>query len=894
MSRARQHPTNLPRELSTFVGRHETLSEIRSAFAGGARLVTVLGAPGTGKTRVARRYGAEHAASSGPVIFFDLASARSLTDIVAAVASVLDVPLQANQSDAAMQLGRALAARGRSLFIFDNFEQLVASARASLGVWLEMAPEGLFLATSRELLGIEGEERVVLSSLAEDEALELFFSRAKQAGRRADIMDADRILARRIVTGLDGIPLAIELAASRASMLSLSQLADRLEQGLGWLKSDRRDRSPRHSTLRDAVAWSWSLLDDDEKAALAQCASFEHGFSLEAAEAVVRLEGDRSVLDTLQSLRNKSLLRANDESDAPRFDLYETVRDFARSEARPEQAGETRARHAAFFLARGKDWARGAHGARGAEHRATLALERENLIAAHATLLESSAAEATEMIAILEPLFSTRGPLDAFARLVEATRETAEKSGDSRSVARLFRVHAEIDRQRGRALDARRDSALALDLAREARDAALEAQVLGLLGIVEWQLRAIDDAEAHTRAARDLNAKLANRRVEGMCIGQLGVIAGFRRRFDEARTLLEQARAIERAEGDVHNEAIATYFLASTIFDQGDIDRAKRSYEDALRVLRLADNRRYEGIALYMLALVELELEHLGEAHAHLNDALRTLRELGDQRLEAVVVTGLGHHALARRDPDEAIARYEESTALLQQVGGDPRYEGLALACAGAAAAILGREEDAKIALSSARALLSGIHDEVAVSVVQVLEGFVMLASAGAAHARGDGDRAATLRREAGERASSGSRGAALERLAARFLRHEIDAGSPAAGARAPETAGRLEVGPGAEWFRRGAGERVDLTRRPKLRMLLEALVEKRLASPGNPAQAEWLVSRVWPQEKILPSAASSRLYVAVATLRKLGMGDVIVTRGEGYLLHPAIDLSSI
>ncbi|MGH7282877.1 MAG: tetratricopeptide repeat protein, partial [Polyangiaceae bacterium] len=601
------------------------------------------------------------------------------------------------------------------------------------------------------------------------------------------------------------------------------------------------------------------------------------------------------VLDLLQSLRNKSLLRATEESDAPRYDLFETVRDFARAEATPTEYQATRARHAAFFLAEGKAWAHGANGKRGEEHRAALARERENLIAAHATWLESSAAKASEMIAILEPLFSTRGPLDAFARLVDASLETAEKSGDSRSLGRLLRIHAQIDRQRGRARDAKRNLARALDLARASNDVALEAEALGLLGVVEWQLREVDDAEAHTRGARELHAKAGNRRLEGMCVGQLGVIAGFHRRFDEARTLLEEARATQRGEGDVHNEAITSYFLASTIFDQGDTDRAKRGYEDALSLLRESDNRRYEGVALYMLALVELERDHLTESHALLEDALRILRAIGDLRLEGVVQTGFGHHALARRDPREAITRYEEGAALLQQVGGDPRYEGLALACAGAAAACLDREEDAKMALSSARALLAGIGDAVAIDVVAVLEGFVMLASARSAQARSEEDRARALRSEAIEKAHAASGRAALERLAARLLRREIDA-SPVHGeavvAQPPATE-RLEIGPRGEWFRRGGTERVDLTRRPKLRMLLEALLEKRLASPGDPAQAEWLMSRVWPQEKILPSAASSRLYVAVATLRKLGLHDVLVTRGDGYLLHPAVHLRS-
>ncbi|MGH7281037.1 MAG: AAA family ATPase, partial [Polyangiaceae bacterium] len=116
---ARQHPTNLPRELSTFVGRKDALAEIARAFASGARLVTILGAPGTGKTRVARRHGAVHAASSGAVLFCDLTAARSLADIATALASALDVPLPAagGEDEAIAQLGRAISARGSSLFI---------------------------------------------------------------------------------------------------------------------------------------------------------------------------------------------------------------------------------------------------------------------------------------------------------------------------------------------------------------------------------------------------------------------------------------------------------------------------------------------------------------------------------------------------------------------------------------------------------------------------------------------------------------------------------------------------------------------------------------------------------------------------------------------------------
>ncbi len=639
----RQHPTNLATELSSFVGREGALSEIARTFAEGARLVTISGAPGTGKTRVARRCGATYAASAGSVWFCDLTAARSAADIVATVGAALDVPLTlaALEADSVAQLGRVLASRADVLLILDNFEQVVAHASSTIGVWIDNAPNALFLVTSREVLGIEAEVRVELLPLEESDAAELFVARARLSGRRIDLSDDDRKIISDIVARLDGIPLAIELAASRASMLSLTQLRDRLAQRLEWLKSDRRDLDQRHTTLRGAIAWSWSLLDEEEKSALCQCAAFRRSFSLEAAESIVRLSAGRTaVIDALQSLRNKSLLRAEGSRGELRFDLYETIRDYALGEL--ESTGsehEIHARHAAFYLQRGTIWAKGAHGPNGSTDRARLALERDNLIAAHMHFLENDLASAVELLLVLEPVFSTRGPLETFLRLVDNALNLAEKSDDPRSQARLLRVRADIERQRGRAPRALRDLESALSLAREAGDRALEGEVLGLLGVVRWTFRAIDDAEPCTRAALEIHRALKNRRLEGMCLGQLGLIAGFRERRDEARALLTEARSIEREEGDRHYEGIVAQFLANTIFEQGDLERARHAYDEALTVLREAENRRYEGITLFSIGLLEIERGHVDESLEFFQRSQRILREVGDERLEGVLET---------------------------------------------------------------------------------------------------------------------------------------------------------------------------------------------------------------------------------------------------------------
>jgi predicted ATPase len=910
---SRQHPTNLAPELSSFIGREGALAEIARAFGDGARLVTIFGAPGTGKTRLARRCAATHVATVGSAWFCDLTAARSRADIVTAVGSALDVPLTlgATEEDAIAQLGHALAARGSVLVVLDNFEQVVAHVASTVGVWLEQAQNARVLATSREILGVEGEARVELAPLEAADAAALFVARARQAGRRGEPTSADREHVAEIVARLDGIPLAIELAASRASILSFSQIRDRLAQRLEWLRTDRRDVAERHTTLRGAIEWSWSLLTEDEKSALCQCAAFRRSFSLEAAEAIVRLPtGKTAVIDAIQSLRNKSLLCGHERSDPataeaeegtpaePRFDLYETIRDFALDRA--EQDPDLRSRHVAFYRRRGELWAGAAHGADGAANRARLGLERDNLIAAHSYCLENDLPAAVAFILILEPLFSTRGPLGVFLALVDASLEVADAAGDLASAACLLRVRAEVERQRGGAVRAQRDLERALAAARSCASerggdgggSALEGEIQGLLGVVHWQRRAVDDSEACTQAALAIHRARGNRRLEGMALGQLGLIAGFRQSFDEASDLLARARAIEREEGDRRYEGITAYFLAATIFEHGDLDRARRAYDEALVILREDDNRRYEGITLYAIGLLEEERGRYTESLASLERALAILQEVGDKRLEGVVRTGFGHHHFGRRAFEEAIGHYGEGARILQQVGGDARHEGLAVGYAGAAAASLDRVEDACVGLASARALLLHIGDASAVQVIDVLQGFVDLALGRSARSRGDAALAASHDADAARRLGTKPSPIAMVRVAIRVLKRAIDAGGarvvqePAAG-----DAGVLEVSRRGDWFKRADGERVDLARRPKLRLLLEALIEKRLTSPGDPATAEWLIARVWPGERILPEACASRLYVAIATVRKLGLHDVLVTRTDGYLLHPAVSL---
>ena len=250
---------NLPRERDAFVGRSADLASVAARFDAGARLLTVLGPAGTGKTRLTRRYGWTWLGDwPGGVYFCDLSDARTLEGVFFVVALALDVPL--SKGDPAVQLGHAISTRGRCLVILDNFEQIVPHAKASVGRWLDRAADAAFLVTSRERLHLAGEEVLPLEPLSVDaEGVELFALRARTQKADFALTPANRATVARIVALLDGLPLAIELAAARIRVLSPAQLLERLSDRFALL-AGARSAADRQATLRGAIDWSWNLL----------------------------------------------------------------------------------------------------------------------------------------------------------------------------------------------------------------------------------------------------------------------------------------------------------------------------------------------------------------------------------------------------------------------------------------------------------------------------------------------------------------------------------------------------------------------------------------------------------------------------------------------------------
>ena len=324
---ARELPHNLPAERDGFVGRHDALLDLAQRLNEGARLVSLLGIGGIGKTRLALRYARTWLGDyPGGAWFCDLSQARSQDGIVHAVAQALEVPL--GKADPVQQLGAAIAGRGPCLVILDNYEQVARHAEATLGVWLARAPQARFIATSREVLGIAGEQAQVLAPLGADEAVGLFEQRVAAAGLTGRTLPGDAANVLSLVELLDRLPLAIELAAARVRVMPVTELLRRMGERFKLLTSSG-GRHDRQATLRATLDWSWDLLSPAEQSTLAQLSVFEGGFTLEAAEAVVALDDLAQVpwvADVLQSLVEKSLVRRSTEH---RFLMLRSVQDYA-------------------------------------------------------------------------------------------------------------------------------------------------------------------------------------------------------------------------------------------------------------------------------------------------------------------------------------------------------------------------------------------------------------------------------------------------------------------------------------------------------------------------------------------------------------------------------------
>lgn len=749
--------SNLPNYRTSFVGRQEDMRAVIAAVRGGRRLITVYGPPGTGKTRFCVETALQledELAPHGGAWLVELDGARSADELSGQVAGVTRVPLavSGDSEQAVAAIGRAWAGRGPMLVVLDNVDRVSEQTRDAVARWTALAPEVTIITTSRPLLGARGEAAHELAPLSvpgrgtrvdRSEAVALFLDRASRARAGGEVDPADTSVVAKIVRQLDGIPLAIELAAARMATHDASTLLEMLSDRFQVLRSEASDptATPGHEALRDAIEWSWTLLEPWEKTALAQCAVFRGGFDMEAADAVLDLTGHPEapwVVDVLQTLRNKSLVKAYEVPGfpgEPRCRQYVSIREFAWSKLEQrEDAVAVVERHALFYLSRGRYWAFEAGQRRGLEGRTRLALDLANLLAVHGRSLmveplgPAHVERAMSAALAAFPVLSIRGPFAGLLKVLDQTL-AAPAAGEVDPGLRaavllarghIRRVHGDV---RAALLDFREVFALARTMG--ARSVAARALTeMGALKLIEGQHVAAEDM---LRRALKMHSEDGDLDWQGRTLIALGNAWMVRGDAAKAQACFERALPRFRTVGEAVLEGACLGSLGSLAHAVGRLEEAGEYLEQAVRKHRAVGAARFEGFGLTRLGVVLHERGSLKEARTFYERGAKLLRDVGDRRWEGLARGYLG--TLQHEQGELRVARrhFRAAVACLHQAA-DTRAHAIFLAAQAAVTATMGRIDEALELLRTARAGARRADDRLLAPAVEVYAAFVELA----------------------------------------------------------------------------------------------------------------------------------------------------------------------
>lgn len=633
---------NLPAQLTSFIGREAELAEARQLLDQ-ARLLTLTGPGGSGKTRIAVQLAAEVADDFADGVWFVALEPIRQPELVApTIATTLGIGLGSGKS--ATELVAEWIADKSLLLVLDNFEQVIAGAVAVPDL-LRACPNLKVIATSRSVLHVSGEREYevpglpappdlsamtpwqlgsssdamlhpTLEDLSHYEAVRLFIERALAIDPDFRIDNDNAPAVAQICAQLKGTPLAIELAAARVKLLTPQQILERLGAQLKLLKSDSRDLPERQKTLRGAIAWSYELLAPELQTLALRLSVFAGGFDLEAAEAVAGFDGT-DVLDGLSALVDQSLVRGDAAAGANRFEILPTIREYL-AEALGErgESDDIAERHAAFYLQLAEAAAPRLHGDRQREWMDRLEREHANLRAALDWTTDKPAPETavrlayalwrywqqrgyvTEARARCEAIIAKGWDLPDIprARLLEAAGGVAYWQADHEAATRWYGEALEIWRRIG-------DK-------REIANAIYNHSFANIVPFIRGEMRITPEAT------------------------------------QEGLAQCAEALALFREIGDILGEGNVTWAIGGLQHYSGAYEEARASYERALFLFRQAGQRTMEGWSLHMVSLPLLQLGEAQAAKSASQEALRIFYDAGDLAGVAMVLRNLSAVAI--------------------------------------------------------------------------------------------------------------------------------------------------------------------------------------------------------------------------------------------------------
>ena len=646
-------PNNLPQQLTSFIGREHELAQVRKQLAE-TRLLTILGIGGLGKSRLSLQVAAD-VLNDYPdgVWFVELAPITDARLVPQVLASVLGVKEEAGRP--VLEALVKFVKDRHLLLVLDNCEHLAHGCAELAKQLLESGPRMKILASSRERLNSRGEKAYPLAPLAvplprqkltrdaleQFAAVRLFVDRAKAAQTSFELTDQNAEAVIEICHQLDGIPLAIELAAARTRAMSVDKIAGRLNDRFRLLRGGDRTALPRQQTLRALIDWSYDLLTDEERALFRRLAVFAGGFTLEAAEKVGAdgtLE-ERDVLDLLMQLVEKSLVALDANSE--RYRMLETVRQYAQE--RLEQSGEmdaARSRHLHFYLGLVETASPELAGPKQTDALDRLDRERENITAAHAWCdhAKDGGEIGLRLVRAIRFYWLNRGLLALGHSAIVAALGRSGAQGRNLARCRALSDVGVFATRLGEHEEALNYLTESLAIARELQDRARIAITLQPLGQTYLALNDIATARAHLQEALTLAEEGGNKREIAAALSSLAQLHRVERDFDAAGTICERCLTLTRELGDPDTVAVALLNLAMVTTMCADVTQARRLLAEALGIVEKTGSR-LDGQSL---------LEAIAGVAAAAQDWTTAARSFGAAEKEAT------QHGLQRDRADEA------------------------------------------------------------------------------------------------------------------------------------------------------------------------------------------------------------------------------------------------
>lgn len=683
---ATEVPNNLPLSLTTFIGRVAELQQCRGLLTAG-RLLTITGAGGIGKTRFALELATQfRGRSSSPypdgiwlLTLQVIDTAHAEQQLTVAVAAHLGITEQANRP----LLDTLLAyLRERTLLlIFDNCEHIRPAAAALAARLLRSCAGVSILATSRESLGVAGEVNwqllplpvpplaepnaaPYLAGLRENEAVRLFVNRAQQAmaERPFDLTTANAATIVAICVQLEGIPLALELAAARVRWLPLDTILARLNNQLRLLRNDERSPPSQQQTLRASIAWSYDLLDEAERQLFARLAVFNGGCSLESAEAICANPDDDDLSDVLGSLVNKSLVLADVE--VGRYRLLEVIRQFAAEKLKVSgEEAQLRQHQLAYFHNLTATAGPYLVGPQAGSWLARLAQEQANLRVALAWAQSYDHASLLDLSGLLGRYWHLHGDLSEGLGWLTAALQG--EPPPSVALVRALSWATILYRAQGKLVEASILLDRALPLAEQVGDLDALSLTLTSLGHLAAAGGDYELARQHFTRQLTISRQLGDQRRIASALAELGQYAAQSRDYAAALPLLQEAVDLKQAVGDPSGVVQCQHLLADTAYLQGDYEAATTYARSSLQASRELGSHTvvYACTSLIYLGRASFMLRQFEASLASFNECRALAERNGIEWAIAAALAGRGAIACVRGD--FAAARRDQLQGLL-------------------------------------------------------------------------------------------------------------------------------------------------------------------------------------------------------------------------------------